>query len=151
MSHSNYIFVLYSAPSTRPSALVTWHFLSQYGRKTNGFATSVHAKMAAGSLSLPFIWHGNLYADNPAWQPPHLHHFPSRLYAFVFRLWDQRPVDVIARFLKTTPENVTALALDLGLPPQTSSMSELTTRYSFSAIFRSGISFRRRRLSTSWE
>jgi hypothetical protein len=75
-------------------------------------------------------------ATEQAWKPLHLHHFPSRLYAFVFRCWDLQPVGKIARLLKTDERAVAAVAGALGLPPQPRFTDEILIRNSMPTIFR---------------
>ncbi len=94
--------------------------------------------LAAGTTIIPFadnVLFGQP-VSNEAWKPVHLHHFPNRLYAFVFRTWDLRPVEKIARLLKTDARNISALAEELGLPPQPAFTDEILMRNTMPAIFR---------------
>ena len=47
-----------------------------------------------------------------------LPHFPTRMQAFVFRAWEMVSAKTLAKVLRTTEENVTELANDMGLPEQ---------------------------------
>ncbi len=44
-------------------------------------------------------------------------HFPSRIYAFVWRNWNVVPVEKLAAILGATTADVSALAASMGLPP----------------------------------
>jgi len=44
--------------------------------------------------------------------------FPSRQHAFVFRNWTMVPVERLAKVLETSVENISGLAVSMGLPPQ---------------------------------
>lgn len=63
-------------------------------------------------------------------------HFPSRQYAVVWRNWELVPRERIARALKTTPEQVSALAASMGLPPQAPIPAEVQERGYISIIRR---------------
>lgn len=47
-----------------------------------------------------------------------LSHFPTKMQALVFRMWEMIPAKKLAMVMRTTEENVTKMARDLGLPPQ---------------------------------
>ncbi len=47
-----------------------------------------------------------------------LSHFPTKMQAVVFRMWEMVPAERIAKALETTLENVEKLAYDMGLAPQ---------------------------------
>ena len=42
-------------------------------------------------------------------------HFPTRLQAVIWRMWGLVPVERLAKTLKATPENIQALAVEMGL------------------------------------
>jgi hypothetical protein len=95
--------------------------------------------IGTATVAIPFLDPFNapfFAASETAWQPPHLHHFPSRLYAFIFRTWDLQPVERIARFLKTDSRNISAIAKEMGLPPQPVFDEEIQMRNSMPTIFR---------------
>ena len=48
--------------------------------------------------------------------PEAIPHFADRLQTFVWRNWNLVPVERLATVLRTTPENVSAIAASLGLP-----------------------------------
>jgi len=43
-------------------------------------------------------------------------HFPTRTHAFVFRNWNLVETERLAKILGTTPQNIRALAGEMGLP-----------------------------------
>lgn len=45
-----------------------------------------------------------------------LNHFPTKHQAFIFRAYEYVPAEIIARILKTTPQNVRIAAEEMGLP-----------------------------------
>ena len=47
-----------------------------------------------------------------------LPHFPTRMQALIFRLWEMVPAATLARILRTDAATVTALAMDMGLREQ---------------------------------
>lgn len=81
----------------------------------------------------PYLWGNSL---SSSWEPGHLNHFPSRLYAFVFRTWDLQPIDKIAKFLRTEPKIIFDMAAEMGLPPQPKFTAEIIARNSMPTIFR---------------
>jgi hypothetical protein len=57
-------------------------------------------------------------------------HFPDALHAVIWRNWDVIAVDVLAEVLHGTPEQITAIAASMGLPPQRAiGLSELRRNY----------------------
>ena len=55
-------------------------------------------------------------------------HFPDRVHEFVWRNWDAVEPAKLATILKTTVENVRALAGSMGLPPAGTIPPEMKTR-----------------------
>ncbi len=47
-----------------------------------------------------------------------LEHFPTKIQAVVFRMWEMVPAKTLAKVLETTEENIEKLAFDMGLPKQ---------------------------------
>ncbi|MEW4562282.1 hypothetical protein AB1K70_07135 [Bremerella sp. JC770] len=60
--------------------------------------------------------------------PVPVDHFPDRLHAVVWRNWGLVPVARLADVLQTSPENLTALATSMGLPPSVDVPPEMSTR-----------------------
>ncbi|MEA4824624.1 MAG: hypothetical protein VB111_11015 [Clostridiaceae bacterium] len=63
--------------------------------------------------------------DYKAWLPPvndtlsiDLPHFPTRIQAVIFRLWEMVSAETLAAVLDTDEATVLTLAQDMGLPPQ---------------------------------
>src|SRR5690606_38016804 len=63
-------------------------------------------------------------------------HFPSALHAVVWRNWELIPREQIAETVKATPEQVSALAESMGLPPQRAISPDIKERGYISIIRR---------------
>ena len=59
--------------------------------------------------------------------------FPDRMSAYVWRNWRMVPVERLAKVVKATPENLTALAGEMGLKPQTA-ISSVWRRKGYIAV-----------------
>lgn len=59
----------------------------------------------------------NLLPVSEKFYPP-LSHFPTRMQALIFRLWDMVPREKLAEVLETTVENIDEAAFSMGLLPQ---------------------------------
>ncbi len=64
----------------------------------------------------------------PAATPVAADHFPDRVHAFIWRNWPVVEARKLAGVLGTTTENVQAVALSMGLPPQGPILAEWKTR-----------------------
>ena len=64
----------------------------------------------------------------PAAPPVAVEHFPDRMHALIWRNWPVVEAKKLADVLGTTAENVQAVALSMGLPPQGPIMPEWKTR-----------------------
>lgn len=61
--------------------------------------------------------------------PPILsRHFPDRLHEFVWRNWQAVELPQLATILQTSPDNVSAIAASMGLPPAAAVPPEMKTR-----------------------
>ena len=64
----------------------------------------------------------------PAAAPVAVDHFPDRMHALIWRNWPVVEARKLAGVLGTTTENVQAVAISMGLPPQGPILAEWKTR-----------------------
>lgn len=85
-------------------------------------------------FSLLLCWSGGVYAANTSLPQgdakPALvsGHFPDRLHEFVWRNWMAVPPEKIAKILRASVHDVTAIAESMGLPPDVSVSPEMRER-----------------------
>ena len=63
-------------------------------------------------------------------------HFPDRMHTFIWRNWESVTLERMAKVLGTTPENVRAIGLSMGLPPHVPPTVEYQQRGYISIIRR---------------
>ena len=94
------------------------------------------AAFASVALAFPSVHAVVALPAGPSPEPVPLPHFPSRLYAFIWRNWPLVPAETLAKVVNATPDQVGAFAQSMGLARQPRITREQLERSSLTIIRR---------------